>query len=276
MSARPWFLALSLLAGCAAPGARTASREAPACVLDATPEVISVPQPIPGERNEVFELPDTPEWWAPAPWDAERVQYRADLVARLGSEEALQPRALLERVRGIHEENPGPAPRDVDNSRALLLGRAGALSPVSCLEWRLFQWQTRRFPMLAHPTEVGAYVLRGHGRLRVYVSGADRVGMKLRGEVSERVEADVARGFVPVAHFHNHNFMFDRVPGDRMWTTPETVDDVGGTLAPSLTDVQAYRQMRAAFGLQGAWVTNGLDSARFTAEDIDEHLFARP
>jgi hypothetical protein len=129
--------------------------------------------------------------------------------------------------------------------------------------------------MLEHPTEFGAYVLRGQGRVRVYLSGADRVGLKLRREVTERVEADVARGFAPVAHLHNHNFMFDRKPGDRLWTTEETVDDVGGALAPSLTDVNAYRQMREGFGLRGAWVTNGLDSVRYTAEDFDR-LSARP
>ncbi|MBN8228748.1 hypothetical protein JYK02_14665 [Corallococcus macrosporus] len=38
--------------------------------------------------------------------------------------------------------------------------------------------------------------------------------------------------------------MFDRVPGDRLWTTPETVNVVG------------------------AWVTNGLETGRYTAEDF--------
>lgn len=275
MRARAGFLLLSLLVGCAAPGVGTASRASPPCVLDAAPEPIAVPEPIAGEVNEVFELPDSPAWWAPAPWDAEREKYRADLVARLGSVEALQPRALLERALASHPEPSDGTPRDVDNTRALLLGRAGTLGPMSCLEWRLFQRQTRRFPMLAHPTEFGAYVLRGHGRLRVYFSGADRAGMKLRAEVSERVAADVARGFAPVAHLHNHNFMFDRTPGDRLWTTAETVNDIGGTLAPSMTDVQAWRRMRASFGLEGAWVTNGLDTARYTAEDF-ARLSARP
>ena len=81
--------------------------------------------------------------------------------------------------------------------------------------------------------------------------------------------ADVAKGFAPVAHLHNHPFMFDRKPGDRTWATPETVNDVGGGVAPSLTDVQAFRMMREGFGLRGAWVTNGLETGRFTSEDFD-------
>ncbi len=239
------------------------------CVLDAEPELIPVPEPIEGELNEAFELPDSPEWWAPAPMDEERTRYRAALVARLGSEQAVLPRAIIERQHAIHVRLSGDGGREAENTGAVLEGRAGTIAPASCLEWRLFQRQARRFPMLERPTEMGAYVLRGHGRIRVYLSGADRVGGKLRREVSSRVAEEVAKGFAPVAHLHNHPFMFDRKPGDRTWATEETREDVAGALAPSLTDVQAYRSMREAFGLQGAWVTNGLDTARYSAEDFD-------
>jgi hypothetical protein len=238
-------------------------------VLEAQAESIPVPEPIEGELNEAFDLPDAPEWWAPAPMDPEREQYRAALVSRLGGEQALLPRVLLERQRAVHAVLQGDRAREAENSDALLQGKAGALGPASCLEWRLFQRQAHRFPMIERPTEFGAYVLRGHGRIHVYLSGADRIGGKLRGEVRDRVAADVARGFTPVAHLPNHPFMSDRKPGDRIWSTEETVKDVGGALAHSLTDVQAYRRMRESFGLQGAWVTNGLETARYSAEDFD-------
>jgi hypothetical protein len=103
--------------------------------------------------------------------------------------------------------------RESENTRLALDGKAGEPQSASCLEWRLFQRQAHRYPMLEHPTEFGAYILRGHGRLRVYVSGGDSVGGKLRHEVRDRVVADVANGFEPVAHLHNHPFMFDRKPG---------------------------------------------------------------
>ena len=85
----------------------------------------------------------------------------------------------------------------------------------------------------------------------------------LRTESPASVIADVARGFEPVAHLHNHPFMFDREVGDRTWATPETLADIAGALAPSMSDVQLYRGMVEEFGLRGAWVTNGLDSAHF-------------
>jgi hypothetical protein len=266
----PWILIVSLVAACAASSVKSSPPEQPAaCVLDARFELIPVAEPIEGELNMAFELPDLPAWWAPAPMDSEREQYRAALVSRLGSEQSLQPRVLLERQRAVHAALPGDRAREAENIDALLQGRAGTLAPASCLEWRLFQHQAHRFPMIERPTELGAYVLRGHGRIRVYLSGADRIGGKLRSEVRDRVVADVARGFAPVAHLHNHPFLFDRKPGDRTWATEDTLQDVAGALAPSLTDVQAYRQMREAFGLQGAWITNGLDSARYSSEDFD-------
>jgi hypothetical protein len=269
MKALPWILGALLLTACHTPKAGTRAEDTAACVLDTPPEVIPVGNPKPGELNEFFDLPDTPAWWASAPMDAERERYRTALVARLG-EEGLKQRALLER------QNAHPSSREVksgkreaDNSDRVLEGSAGKPGPASCLEWRLFQRQASRYPMLEHPTEFGAYILRGHGRLRVYLSGMGSVGGQLRHQVRDRVVADVANGFEPVAHLHNHPFMFDRKPGDRMYTTELTKDELGGALAPSLTDVQAYRMMREHFGLKGAWLTNGLDSIHYTSEDFD-------
>lgn len=266
----PWILGASLLSACHTPHAGTTpDREAAACVLDAPAEVIPVEGPKPGELNEFFELTDSPEWWAPAPLDAERQQYRAALVARLG-EEGLQQRPLLQRQNAVHTAMVGkPMRREAENSGLVLEGKAGKQGPATCLEWRLFQRQAHRYPMLEHPTELGAYILRGHGRIRVYFSGGDSVGGRLRHEVSDRVAADAAQGFEPIAHLHNHPFMFDRKPGDRLYTTEDSKDDIGGALAPSLTDVQAWRSMREYFGLTGAWLTNGLDSIHYTSADFD-------
>ncbi|MRG94945.1 hypothetical protein [Polyangium spumosum] len=260
MRARLLALLALLTAACRPPAACPS-------LLPENPETIAVPEPIPGEVHEVLDFPDDPSLWAPAPEDPERDRYRAGLRAKVGSEAGLSQRALLERAREVMTGKPGW--RELENVDVILEGKAGAVKPISCLEWRLFQRQARRYPMIEHPTEFGAYILRGQGRVRVYFSGADRVGGKLRGEVKARVVADIGRGFAPVAHLHNHPFLFDREPGDRMWTTEDTVNNHEGGVAPSLTDVQAYRGMREEFGLQGAWVTNGLDTAHFEAADFD-------
>ena len=51
------------------------------------------------------------------------------------------------------------------------------MGPASCLEALLWERQAARYPMLEHPTEFGAFILRGDGRVRIYFSSADLVGL---------------------------------------------------------------------------------------------------
>jgi len=259
-------LVVALAAACTA---REPAGPAPvACSFVVEPTPIPVEGTPADERNEFLDLPDAPVWWAPAPSDPARGAYRAALVQRLGPQ-GLDPAARIRAQRAVFAALPGEGARETENSDAVASGAAGSVGPISCLEWLLFQRQDRRFPMLARPTEFGAWVLRGNGRVHVYLSGADRIGGRLREEVTGRVAADVTAGFTPVAHLHNHPFLFDRKPGDRTWATPETVNDVAGALAPSLSDVKLWRALRERVGLQGGWVTNGLDTAHFTSQDLD-------
>jgi hypothetical protein len=265
-----------LLTACGSPPAKSAVASSPRRVpsLGAPLEHISVNEPRPGELHLVYELEDTPELWEPLPDDELVASYRARVTARLNGN--VLPRDLLVRQRAIMEAIGTERARgDAENARLLLEGRAGTIAPAICLESLLFREQARRYPMLDHPSEFGAFILRGKGRVRVYFSSLETVGGKIRREVNDRVRVDGASGFEVIAHLHNHTFMFDRVPGDRMWTIPETVADVGGALAPSTTDVHFYRNMRESLGLRGAWVTNGLDTARFGASDFDRLIAVR-
>lgn len=261
----------SAVAALASPAPATSSAASPApstgCALDPAPRVLPVDDPKPGELHEVHDLADAPALWAPAPPGPARDAYRRGVAARAGS---LAPRDLLRRQRAIYAAiaTPGAA-RDAHNGAAVLEGRAGAMGPASCIEALLWERQAARYPMLEHPTEFGAFILRGDGRVRVYFSAADLVGQKIRGAITDMVAADVRRGYALVAHLHNHPFLLGRAPGDRMWTTEATRDDVAGALAPSATDVQFYRRLREEIGLPSAWITNGLDTARFSAADFD-------
>jgi hypothetical protein len=259
-----------LLAGCGAPPEKKAVLSAPRPLpsLGAPLETLSVENPRTGELHLLYDLADSPELWAPMPDDELVESFRARVAARLGGH--LSVRDLVTRQRAVLTAIGTESARDdAENATLLLEGKAGTIGPAACLESLLFRAQARRYPMLEHPSEFGAFILRGKGRVRVYFSSLESVGGKLRREINERVEADAASGFELTAHLHNHPFLFDRVPGDRMWTTPETVADVAGAVAPSSNDVHFYRNAREDMGLRGAWVTNGLDTARFTADDFD-------
>jgi hypothetical protein len=256
---------LSPNAGAAAVAGRAAGE---GCTLvGVTPEVIGVDGAGASEWHGRFDLPDVPRLWEPAGPDEVLSQFRAAVRARLGTD--VDARSLLERQRAIFAAMAGAWSGEATNATLLLEGRAGTLSPITCLEAALWKWQAARYPMVEHPTEFGAFVLRGHGRVRVYLSSADLVGQRIRREVTELVKADGSAGFRLLAHLHNHPFLFDREVGDRMWTMEATVADVAGALAPSMTDAQFYRNLRDSHGLEEAWVTNGLQTSRFHAGEFD-------
>jgi hypothetical protein len=242
----------------------TASR----CSLDsATPEVIVRGNTDLSEWHGRFDLPDVPHLWEPAPPDEFLSQFRDMVRNRLGTD--VDERLLLERQRKIFAVMPAEWSGEASNVTVLLEGEVGNISPISCLEAMLWKWQSARYPMLEHPTEFGAFVLQMNGRVRVYLSSADLVGQKINRTVTEMVQADVSSGFRLVSHIHNHPFLFDRQVGDRMWTTEATKGDVAGALAPSMTDVQFFRNLRDSLGLQEAWITNGIHSSRFRRGDFD-------
>lgn len=238
------------------------------CSLDGTtPEEIRINDADAAEWHARFDLPDLPQLWEPAEPDDVISRFRDAVGARLGVD--VDARLLLERQRAIFAMMSPESSGETANVTLVLEGRAGKITPIGCLEAMLWKWQAARYPMLEHPTEFGAFVLRGHGRVRVYLSSADLVGQRIRRVVTELVQADVVAGFQLLAHIHNHPFLFDREVGDRMWTVEATREDVAGALAPSMTDVQFYRNVRSTLSLEEAWVTNGLHTSRFHAGEFD-------
>jgi len=238
------------------------------CSLDrTTPEVLRIDEADASEWHGRFDLPDLPQVWEPAEPDDVISRFRDAVRGRLGMD--VDARLLLERQRAIFAMMSPESRGEAANVTLLLEGRAGNITPIGCLEAMLWKWQAARYPMLEHPTEFGTFVLRGHGRVRVYLSSADLVGQRIRRVVTELVQADVVAGFQLLAHIHNHPFLFDREVGDRMWTVEATKEDVAGALAPSMTDVQFYRNVRGSLSLEEAWVTNGLHTSRFHAGEFD-------
>lgn len=218
-----------------------------------------------GERHERFDLVDAPALWQGAPEDPAAATYRRKLTAKLGHD--LEPRWLLQRQRDVFAA--GSQRRETLNIEAVLEGKVGTLVAPGCIERQLFARQAARVPMVERPSEFGAFVLRRGDRVRIYFSSTKTVGGRISREVTTRVHADVAAGYRLVAHLHNHPFLTDRRVGDRMWTTPETLDDVSGALAPSLTDAQFFSNSVAdGLPLESAWITNGLDSIRITASEL--------
>lgn len=239
-----------------------------ACSLDGVkPEELNVPEAGASERHVRYDLPDAPFLWETAKLDGSLSEFRTALQVKLGREP--EARYLIERQQSIFAAMSDDWKGEAKNAALLLEGRAGTITPIGCLEAMLWKQQAARFPMLEHPTEFGAFVLRGQGQVRVYMSSADLVGQKIRGTVMDLVKADTVAGFRLFAHLHNHPFLFDRKVGDRTFTQAGMENDIAGALAPSMTDVQFYKNLQESHGVEQAWVTNGLSTSRFRADEFN-------
>lgn len=271
MPPRPFASTAARLAGLLLLAAATAACAAPATV--ARPASAAAPCRWPSAPEVLHQAGDTlvqrwtapasalPDAWAPDALPALR-DYRAFVAATLGVTDA---RALLRRQADHWAAQPDvPARREADNGRALLDGRVGALRPIACLEALLLDAQAARVPMATRPTELQALVLRRAAaggepaRLRVYVAAsAAPWPPKLTPAVDSMIARDRRDGWTVHAHLHNHPFYPDR-----------RAADVAGANAPSLSDVQYYRALRARLGLEEAWVTNGFTTAVIPARDF--------
>jgi hypothetical protein len=117
--------------------------------------------------------------------------------------------------------------------------------------------------MATRPTELQALVLRHEAsagepaRLRVYVTGSSAPWPPKLDPVMDSIARDRREGWTVHAHLHNHPFYLEK-----------RATDIAGANAPSLSDVQLYRHLQTALGLQQAWVTNGFTTAVFPARDF--------
>ena len=243
------------------------------CTLDGvTPDVIATGRSDITEWHGRFTFSYAPYLLEPSEPSEQIEDFRDAVGERIGTD--IDSRELTKRQHDFFVTLPDEWSRESANSALLLDGHAGTITDMSCLEMMLWEWQDARYPMLDHPTEFGAFVLRGDERVRIYLSSADLVGLKVNQEVTEQVRIDILAGYRLITHIHNHPFLFDREVGDRMWTTEATIKEIAGGLAPSMSDVGFYRSFHDSHGLEEAWITNGLQSSRFTATEF-EMLTAR-
>lgn len=163
-------------------------------------------------------------------------------------------RAILEAQL---DQVDGP---DRVNVELVLTGEVGTLRPMSCLEALLLASQTDRSEtrgtsMFDEPTEFLSYVLARDGALKIYQYTVDQPGIGRVGPIHDPVEADLAQGWRVVKNIHNHNFF------------PLSEQPLGG-VAPSATDVQAFRGAVERLGLRRASITNGFHSLEMSADDF--------
>ena len=144
---------------------------------------------------------------------------------------------------------------DAYNAMLVHTGRAGRVRPMNALEGEVLNYQASRYPLFSHPTEFHGFVTQHtSGRIRFFFAASDTEWPPHPTLILQRLEKDLLQGWTLIGHLHNH---FN-----------QRHDHYVGTLAPSLADAQYYGMLVERFGLQKAYITNGLHTVELKADEL--------
>ena len=185
-------------------------------------------------------------------------KYRDSLKLVLGRnkfELAIQKESIqnLEKSAIELEENG-------DKINALLVhtGSLGKIRRINYLESEILNYQSKRFPLLSHPTEFHGFILenKDEGKIRVYFGSSDTEWPPKPTVIINELEKELNRGWKLIFHLHNH-FCKEE-------------ENYIGILAPSLADAQYYKMLKENFNLDKALITNGFHTVEIDSSDFEK------
>lgn len=208
---------------------------------------------------QYWEFPDESLWWENVlDIPVEIRNYRDSLGMILGTRGLREQIEQLTKSVGKDHMNPDTiSDGDFKNRLIVLTGEAGHIRAMNHLEAQILGYQMNRYPLLSHPTEFHAFLLRNQetGKVKVYFAAADTPWPPKPGIIIELMEKDLAMGWKLSGHLHNHY-----EPAE---------DQYLGILAPSLADAHYFKMLRDEFALEKALITNGFHTVEIHAEDLN-------
>lgn len=168
--------------------------------------------------------------------------------------------------RVVEKESTQSYPKDSllgitngDKINAMLThtGTIGEIRPINNLEAQLLNYQLKKYPLIAHPTEFHGFIVY-HSQLhkyRVYFAASDQPFPPKPNLLITQLESDIKEGWKLKYHLHNHY-----EPATNYYL---------GILAPSMSDAQYFKNLLEKYGLEKALITNGIHSVVIDSEDLD-------
>jgi hypothetical protein len=128
------------------------------------------------EIHQYWQFPDdTGLWDTITPFFSSLEQYRAEIRERVPD---TSPLGLIRLNRIMFAQSAALADTSEIANTLIVEGKVGHHRPMNCLETHLFAYQAARYPMLTHPTEFHAFILRrsgsGNDSVRVYFVASDQ------------------------------------------------------------------------------------------------------
>ncbi|MBF0207910.1 MAG: hypothetical protein HQK53_13600 [Oligoflexia bacterium] len=152
---------------------------------------------------------------------------------------------------------------EAKNLTTITTKNIGVIRKVNTLESFLYTQQIKHFPLTKETksSEFMAYILKKRNIQKQQMKIVLFLSNGLRFKVDTAiVKQHVQDGWQLSAHIHNHPF----------YIRPQEGLDIGGVIAPSVSDVQMHRVLVASYGLENAIITNGLFSIEVAGKDFDK------
>lgn len=233
-----------LLAGCHYQQA--ASSRGATCALPANPTILQQsgdPHGPDGKLLQVWEVQNDPILWSTATPRDPSYQDFAIKLGKTGTD--TDPLVIL-------------AASSTPNNDLVARKAGDWIKPAGCLEKLLIGYQHDRIDTFAAPTEFASLVLRSPdgSRLRIYYYMINQDGIGRMSPVTQAALPDLQAGWRLAIALHNHAFH----PGQ---------PKLNGITAPSEADAD-FNANLADSGLEQAWITNGLHTARIPASAFSQ------
>ncbi|HYX36373.1 MAG TPA: hypothetical protein VE954_24980 [Oligoflexus sp.] len=209
----------------------------------------------------VWELKEAPTWLGveSAPIPASLQEYRDYANGQTDTD----PFVLLARQRAVFEKAYGINDPSLEAFRLIERREVGRIANSSCLELMLMAEHLKFHPLNVPGSEFSARIYRKQSQLKVFASFIEHESMGAPGvAISLAQRNEIQKNAWQFTTFlHNHPFSFQNPYGD-----------ISGTVIPSDPDLVTFRSLFEAEGLQAAWITNGIHSARYQSMDTDRLL----
>lgn len=209
----------------------------------------------------VWELNEAPAWLGSesTPIAASLQEYRDYANGQTDTD----PFVLLARQRAIFERAYGADDPTIETFRLIENREVGRITGSSCLELMLMAEHLKFHPLNVPGSEFSAHIFRKQSRLKVFAAFIEHESMGAPPvQMSIPARNNLQRGaWKFVAFLHNHPFSFDNPYGD-----------ISGTVIPSEPDLVTFRVFFQSEGLEAAWITNGINSARYNLRDTERML----
>lgn len=192
-----------------------------------------------------YEVTLTPKWREAR---VEAGPFLSEMRKKVEARGSSDPIQLFKRQLK-HFEPKNIALSVIDN---FIKGEFGRIRTAGCLEAALLDNHLANYH---HNTEFAGVLMSKDGEFKVHVlTWGETAAVSKSAIFEDWIEEQILQGWKPLTHIHNHPFYEGEI--------------LNGLIMASDGDVKVYNDYAMRWGIQSAWITNGISTAKFKSEEF--------